>query len=133
MDPGESAGILNNFFTEIGPKLAEGFMPENWEPVGQEQGNKLSECATNFREVHKLCKEIKIMKSSGYSHLSSRILKDSFMVLATQLTYLFNLSLSTAIFPEDWKKATVVPLYKGGMPHTQVTTDQCLFSHSRGN
>ena len=54
------------------------------------------------------------MKSSGYSHLSSRVLKDSFLVLSANLAYLFNLSLATAIFPEDWKRATVVPLFKGG-------------------
>ena len=113
-DPGESAGILNHFFTGIGPTLANDFDPNNWEPVGEEEETKLKECATNFVEVHKLCQEIKITKSSGYSHLSSRVLKDSFMVLSAQLSYLFNLSLTTAIFPEDWKRATVVPLYKGG-------------------
>ena len=113
-DPEESAEILNNFFTSIGPKLAEGFIADDWKPVGQENEAKLTECSTNFPEVLKLCREIKIAKSSGYSHLSSRVLKDSFMVLANQLTYLFNLSLSTSIFPDDWKKATVVPLYKGG-------------------
>ena len=98
----------------IGPKLAEGFISENWVPTGQEEENKLRECITNFNEVQKLCREIKISRASGYSHLSSRVLKDSFMVLTTQLTYLFNLSLSTSTFPEDWKRATVVPLYKGG-------------------
>ena len=113
-DPGESAEILNQFFTEIGPKLAEGFDPEGWEPIGQEEETTLRECTTSFLEVHKLCKGIKISKSSGYNHLSSRVLKDSFLVLSAQLTHLFNLSLSTSIFPEDWKRATVVPLYKGG-------------------
>ena len=115
-DPGESAEVLNQFFTSIGPNLAAGFDSENWEPVGQEEETKLRECSTNFQEVHDLCKGIKIAKSSGYNHLSSRVLKDSFMVLSAQLAYLFNLSLSAAIFPGDWKKATVVPLYKGGMP-----------------
>ena len=132
-DPEESAEILNHFFTGIGPKLAEGFISDNWEPVGQEHENKLRECTTNFVEVLRLCKEIKIAKSSGYSHLSSKVLKDSFMVLTTQLTYLFNLSLSTAIFPEDWKKATVVPLYKGGTPQKRETIDPYLFFHSQGN
>ena len=113
-DPRDSAGILNNFFTNIGPKLAEGFDEENWEPTGQEEVNELLEYATNFHGVHKLCREIKITKSSGYSHIASRVLKDSFMVLTTHLTHLFNLSLSTSIFPDDWKRATIVPLYKGG-------------------
>ena len=61
-----------------------------------------------------VCKEIKISKSSGYSHLAARILKDSFLALTNQLVYLFTLSANTAIFPDDWKVATIIPLCKGG-------------------
>ena len=46
--------------------------------------------------------------------LSSKVLKDAFLVLTLQLVYLFNLSLQTGIFPPKWKIATVVPLFKGG-------------------
>ena len=61
-----------------------------------------------------MCRDIKIAKSSGYAHLSSKVLKDAFIVLTAQLTYLFNLSLAKEIFPDDWKIATIVPLHKGG-------------------
>ena len=46
--------------------------------------------------------------------MSSRIIKDAFLVLTLQLVYLFNLSLSTSIFQSKWKSATVIPLFKGG-------------------
>ena len=42
------------------------------------------------------------------------ICKDALTVLAHQLTYLFNCSLSTAVYPSAWKRAKVVPLFKGG-------------------
>ena len=65
-------------------------------------------------EVVKLCKDINVYKSSGIDGLSSRICKDAFLVLSNQLTYLLNCSLSMSIFPEEWKIATVVPLFKSG-------------------
>ena len=36
------------------------------------------------------------------------------MVLIPQLVYLFNLSFDSSCFPESWKTATVIPLFKGG-------------------
>ena len=40
------------------------------------------------------------------------------MALTAQLVYLFNLSLETEVFPDDWKVATIVPLHKGGPSDT---------------
>ena len=44
----------------------------------------------------------------------SRVFKDAFMVIIPQLVHMFNLSFTTGIFPNKWKKATIIPLYKGG-------------------
>ena len=94
MEPEQSAEFLNNYFTGIGPKLAKGLDPSKWAP-GEP-------------------KRFKIAKASGYSHLSTKVLKDSFLVLTAQLTYIFNVSLRLAIFPDDLKVATIIPLHKGG-------------------
>ena len=69
---------------------------------------------TDQDEVLKLCKEIEIMKSSGMDKISGRICKDAFVVLSNQLTHLFNSSLGTGVFPDAWKVAKVIPLFKGG-------------------
>ena len=61
-----------------------------------------------------MCKEIEISKSSGINFLSSRILKDAFMVIIPQLVYMFNLSLLDSEFPSEWKNETIIPLFKGG-------------------
>ena len=65
-------------------------------------------------EVITLCREIEALKSSGIDDISSRLCKDAFAVLPDQLTHLFNCSLKTGIFPDAWKKANVVPIFKGG-------------------
>ena len=67
-----------------------------------------------MEEVIKLCKDIAPMKSSGLDEISSKICKDAFLVLSEQLVYIFNTSLLTATFPDEWKIAKVVPLFKGG-------------------
>ena len=46
--------------------------------------------------------------------LSSKLCKDAFLALPEQLTHLFNCSLQTGIFPDKWKLAKVIPLFKGG-------------------
>ena len=75
---------------------------------------EISEVHTDFEEVYSLCKEINISKSSSIETLSSKIIKDAFLVLILQLVYLFNLSLIHRVLPQKWKVATVVPLFKGG-------------------
>ena len=65
-------------------------------------------------QVSKLCRDLKTVKSSGFADISAVVLKDAFLVLIPQLVCLFNLSFATGLFPDRWKKATVIPLYKGG-------------------
>ena len=35
-------------------------------------------------------------------------------IIAPSLTYIFNLSISTGVFVDDWKDARVTPIYKEG-------------------
>ena len=65
-------------------------------------------------EVFKTVKNINVSKSSGIDNLSSFLLKQAFSILLPELTFLFNLSLDKAIFPEQWKKALVIPIPKSG-------------------
>ena len=65
-------------------------------------------------DVAKVVQDINIHKASAIGNLTSRVLKDAFEVLITQLTYLFNLSFIQAEFPKKWKEAQVVPLPKSG-------------------
>ena len=107
------AGFVNKFFTNIGPDLAKEHYSD-WEYFGITEDVSIEPFTTNADEVKRLCANIIPLKSSGMDELSSRICKDAFLVLTDKLVYLFNSSLSKAIFPDEWKVAKVVPLYKGG-------------------
>ena len=55
---------------------------------------------------------LRVHKSTGDSLLCNQFLKRCASTLASSITYLFNLSLSTCSFPSAWKLAKVIPLYK---------------------
>ena len=112
----DTANYINKFFANIGPKLAEEHNSAHkyMDSLPSNSDNNISEISTDYEEVHDICKGINTSKSSAINLLSSKVLKDAFLVLLVQLVYLFNLSLSTKTFPPKWKQATVVPLFKGG-------------------
>ena len=109
----ETADFINSFFAGIGPKLAQN-QNERWSFHGEEIEDSCPKFETSFEQVRRLCREIKIVKSSGFSDISTKVFKDAFLVIIPQLVYMFNLSFSTGAFPDRWKKATIIPLYKGG-------------------
>ena len=51
-------------------------------------------------------------KSSGYDNIDNILLKSIKNVVSEKLAPLFNLSMSSGVFPEMMKLAEVVPLYK---------------------
>ena len=65
-------------------------------------------------EVEKLLKEVNASKAGGPDEIPGRILKECSMSLAPSLTMIFNLSLQTGKFPNCWKFANVVPVFKKG-------------------
>ena len=85
-----------------------------WRYFGNTVPDTIEVFTTNVEEVEKLCREIKVMKSSGIDELSSRLCKDTFMALGAQLVHLFNCSLTSGKFPQKWKIAKIIPIFKGG-------------------
>ena len=55
---------------------------------------------------------LKISKATGVDGIPAKILKLSCNIIAPSLTYSFNLSISTGVFVDDWKRAKVIPVYK---------------------
>ena len=58
--------------------------------------------------------KFKTSQWSGLDCISSFFLKVGMPVLVGSLSWLFNISLSLGIFPDDWKIAWVAPIYKDG-------------------
>ena len=108
------AELLNTFFTEIGPSLSGNV--ENVETTyeeflcatDKEFAFEETTCAHIFSLLSKLCKS----KATGLDNISAKLLRECPDLIAESLTYIFNQSLLTGIFPDEWKSARVTPLYK---------------------
>ena len=107
---------IKTFFTGIGPKLASGFV-DGWVPdLLEYQGEIIGPLLVGIRDIEKELKDINTVKASSVPFISASILKDAFMVIPMQLCFMYNLSFTSGIFPDDWKIANVIPLKKGGDP-----------------
>ena len=58
-----------------------------------------------------------MIKATGCDTISHNMLKATRDSVSKPLSILFNISLSTAVFPTIWKKAVVLPLFKKGDRH----------------
>ena len=63
-------------------------------------------------DVLSVLKAVNVWKACGLDGFSSKVLQACASELAKPLAFLFNLSLSRSIYPDQWKLALVNPIYK---------------------
>ena len=115
-DSGDMAEIFNNYFTKVGIDLSKQI------PKGSKRFEdyiKPVNCIFEFKiisvgEVEAVLNKLKTSKSCGQDKIPSTLLKDSCEISAYYLTFIYNCSLATGIFPDDWKVARISPIYKSG-------------------
>ena len=121
-------GYINEFFVKIGEQMVEKWsndgqqlvaVPATNEPRNDRAFKDLDNDITPA-EVRNVVYAIDINKSSGIENIRTNVYKDEFQILLPQLIKIFNASLQFKIFPESWKKGTVVTLPKKDNV-TQVT------------
>ena len=83
----DKANILNNFFI-------------------QQSQQSITDSPTTTPPIH--------TRSPGHDGIPTRLLKEDAAELALSLATLYNLSFQTGDIPQDWKDATVSPIYKKG-------------------
>ena len=108
-----TADFINNYFAQIGPKLAEHFK-EPWKQFQQPLNENMGDVSADIDEVTKLCNNISTTKSSAIKDIASRVIKAAFLWDIGKFTDILNLSLLTNIVPDSWKVATVIPIPKEG-------------------
>ena len=109
----EASDFLNNYYVNVGPNLANS-MDVDWD---KSKCKIQTDSVFNFswiteREIIALVKDIKVSKSCATEGLSTRILKDAFLVLHLELTDMYNICLQSGIFPSSWCISMVTPIPK---------------------
>ena len=112
----ELVNVFNDYFTHVGPKLAEkieyenrcSFIPQH-EPV-----ERFTFQPVNVATVYRVITKLNISKATGIDEISAKVLKAAAPAIAELLTRIFNMSIVSDKFPAEWKVARVTPIFKKG-------------------
>ena len=111
--------IFNEYFTNIGPKLAQTIEHDsacNFEDffTKRESVNEFSFEAVNESLVYTLIMKLPISKSVGLDKISTKLLQIAAPAITQPLTKIFNTAIDLDQFPLEWKAARVIPIFKKG-------------------
>ena len=111
--------IFNEYFTNIGPKLAQTIEHDsacNFEDffTKRESVNEFSFEAVNELLVYTLIMKLPISKSVGLDKISTKLLQIAAPAITQPLTKIFNTAIDLGQFPLEWKAARVIPIFKKG-------------------
>ena len=114
-EPLDIANAINKHFCEIGPKLAsciknEGSSFRDYLNDPSEH-NFFLKAVVESDVLEELLK-LNHRKSAGPDGLSPKLIKACSYSLYKPLTYIFNKSISSATYPQAFKTAKLIPLYK---------------------
>lgn len=108
---------LNYYFANIGKELASKIPTENTYTFSDFLEKQLSEMSNEkLYDDELICafQHLKSNKSCGHDDISATVVKECLNELFFPLKYIFNLSLTNGIFPDDLKIAKVTPIFKSG-------------------
>jgi len=117
-DPAVISNEFNNFFVKVGKEISDSVPPvtanfENYIPQNPniEQLNLQN---TTPEHIIKIAKSMAGKNSADSDGVSSKMIKFVINSIAFPLSHIFNLSLTTGVFPSKLKKIRVVPIFKSG-------------------
>ena len=115
--PPELANAFNDHFSSIAPKLASQIYSNNG-PSHLHYLEGTDKCFeltyTNPSKVFSLLSKLCKSKATGLDMISARLLRECADLIADPMCSIFNQSIRSGIFPQEWKCATVIPLLKEG-------------------
>ena len=110
---------MNSYFCSVGKDLADKISPvANPLLSGDFEMNKAKEKfhfrAIEVQEIRDAFAKVKTARSFGIDNISSYFLELALPFIENSLTFMFNTSIQTSMFPDSWKIARVTPIYKNG-------------------
>ena len=101
----EISDAFNTYFTSIGAELASNIRITNLDAISyiSPTDKVFTFSKINVHTVNNLLKTINANKATGPDNILGRLLKIASDILSPSLTEIFNKSLSTGSYPDDWK------------------------------
>ena len=125
-DSHKIANAFNSYFTQAGPNLDKSIPQNNanfMSYLANPCMNTIYFHATFEAEICSIVNSFRNNTASGIDDFSPRIIKRIIKEISKPLCHIFNLSLSSGIFPNKLKIARVTPVFKKG--------DKCELSNYR--
>ena len=116
LDNEEIANQFNNFFVNIGTILSNsiGQGTQSTDLLKKQVSESMYMYPVTEKEVTEIVSGCKSKTSYGHDEISMKTVKHVIKQIVRPLTYIFNRSLITGIFPNDMKTAKVIPVFKSG-------------------
>ena len=108
---------MNDFFVNIGPKLAQSIPPSDNHFstfLANPNPKSIFFAPTLETEIMDIVNNLKTQKSPGHDGITNKLLKHVIMEIVTPITHIFNLSITCGVVPSQMKKAKVIPIFKKG-------------------
>ena len=109
--------MFNSYFTSVYTST------DNYENTDHEQAEPavMTDLTLTVEEVQALHESLDSSKATGPDGIPARLLKETAAsVISPSVCKLYNKSLELGIFPQEWKIAKLVPIYKKGeREHTE--------------
>ncbi len=112
---------LNEYFINIGMKMAAESACQSTDALNDqviyESTVLLPKENFHFADitidsVSKRLQKLNVSKATGMDGIPANILKLTSTLIAPSITFIFNLSIRTGIYIDEWKLARVIPIYK---------------------
>jgi hypothetical protein len=117
-DPPLIAEEFNNFFSSIGSKIANSIPPSRTDPLSYLPDNPnvpdLNLNQTGPSQIIDLLKTFDNKSTPDIDGISIKLLKFVSHEIAVPLSHIFNLSITLGVFPNSFKSARIVPVFKTG-------------------
>jgi hypothetical protein len=121
-NPMDMAYAFNEFFSSIGTDISNTIPATNKNPISylDQHDDIIPLDLGNTSQLH-VCDIIKPMlvkKSLDLDGISTSLIKNIATEISIPLAHIFNLSLTTGVFPNKLKKSRIVPIFKSGDPES---------------
>ena len=112
------ADAFNDFFANIGSKLANSISPASKSPLSSlppQKPNSFYLLPVTSNEIEQVISILDIRKACGPFSIPTKLLKLLKCFLSKPLETIFNVSFTTGMVPDDFKIAKGIPIYKKGL------------------
>lgn len=110
---------LNSHFCNIGLNLSNKIqqMPNNPIKLPPFNNSTIFIYPTNSNEIETIIKNLKL-KSGGIDDINAKTLKILAKFITGPLVHIINLCISMSVWPDEFKKAEIIPIHKGKEKYT---------------